>query len=38
LVDCGIDIAGAAIALIIMFDVRRLFRRNGTTREEAGGF
>jgi VanZ family protein len=27
LVDCGIDIAGAVIALIIIFEARRLFRR-----------
>ena len=27
LVDCGIDIAGAAIALIIIFEARRLFWR-----------
>jgi VanZ family protein len=26
LVDCGIDVAGAAIALIIIFEARRLFR------------
>ena len=26
LLDCGIDVAGAAIALIIIFEARRLFR------------
>ena len=27
LVDCGIDVAGAAIALVIIFEARRLFSR-----------
>jgi VanZ family protein len=27
LVDCGIDVAGAAIAIVIIFEVRRLYSR-----------
>jgi VanZ family protein len=30
LVDCGIDVVGAAIALIIIFEARRLFRREAS--------
>jgi len=32
LVDCGIDIAGAAIALIIIFEARRRFKRASRDR------
>ncbi len=35
LVDCGIDVAGAAIAVIMIFEARRLFRR--ASRDQRSG-